>query len=244
MDIDMEKKKIQLDVHTHTIMSGHAFSTLQEMVTEAAAQGLQILGITEHGPHIPGTCDPIYFRNLHVVPRHMKGVRLLMGAELNILDTTGAIDLDEHYYRMLDLRIAGIHSVCWHGGTREENTAGMVAAIRNPWTHIISHPGDGAAELDYRPIVQAAAETHTLLEINNTSFRPARGLVKAHDNNLAILRLCREQGVPVILGSDAHIACSIADYGYLYPLLQETNFPDELIMNYDTERFLNYLSIE
>ncbi|MGN0233801.1 MAG: phosphatase [Bacteroidaceae bacterium] len=244
MNIEKEKRKIRLDVHTHTVMSGHAFSTIQEMVHEAANQGLDILGITEHGPNIPGTCNPIYFRNLHVVPRQMYGVRLLLGAELNILDTQGTLDLDEHYYQMMDLRIAGIHSVCWQGGSREENTAGMVAAIRNPWTHIISHPGDGAAELDYEPIVRAAAETHTLLEINNTSFRPARGLVKAHDNNLRILHLCREQGVPVILGSDAHISFSIADYGYLYPLLQETRFPDELIMNYDTEKFLRYLSIE
>ena len=31
--------------------------------------------------------------------------------------------------------------------------------------------------------------------------------------------------------------------GFLYPLLEETNFPDELIMNYDTERFLSYLNI-
>lgn len=243
MDIQKERAKIRLDVHTHTVMSGHAFSTVQEMASEAARQGLDILGITEHGPNIPGTCNPIYFRNLHVVPREMYGVRLLLGAELNILDTHGTLDLDEQYYRMLDLRIAGIHSICWQGGTREENTAGMVAAIRNPWTHIISHPGDGAADLDYEPIVRAAAETHTLLEINNTSFRPARGLVKSHDNNLQILRLCREQAVPVILGSDAHISFSIADYGYLYPLLEEAQFPDELIMNYSTERFLNYLGI-
>ncbi|MDY5327796.1 MAG: PHP domain-containing protein, partial [Bacteroidaceae bacterium] len=117
MDIQKEKGKIRLDVHTHTVMSGHAFSTVQEMAREAARQGLDILGITEHGPNIPGTCNPIYFRNLHVVPREMYGVRLLLGAELNILDTHGTLDLDEYYYRMLDLRIAGIHSVCWQGGT-------------------------------------------------------------------------------------------------------------------------------
>ena len=61
--------KILLDVHTHTVASGHAFSTLQEMVRTAADKGLQILGITEHTGGIPGTCSPIYFRNLPVVPR-------------------------------------------------------------------------------------------------------------------------------------------------------------------------------
>ena len=85
----MKPEHILLDVHTHTIASGHAFSSLQEMVHAAAEKGLQILGITEHAPGIPGTCSPIYFRNLHVVPRKMYGVELLLGAELNILDYEG-----------------------------------------------------------------------------------------------------------------------------------------------------------
>ena len=46
--------KIELDVHTHTIASGHAFSSLQEMVRAAADKGLKLLGITEHTPGIPG----------------------------------------------------------------------------------------------------------------------------------------------------------------------------------------------
>ena len=71
--------KIELDVHTHTIASGHAFSTLQEMAQAAADKGLKVLGITEHSPGVPGTCHPIYFRNLHVVPRRMYGVELLLG---------------------------------------------------------------------------------------------------------------------------------------------------------------------
>ena len=236
--------KYKLDVHTHTIASGHAYSTIEEMARAAARKGLEILGITEHAPGIPGTCDPIYFRNLHVVPREMSGVRLLLGAELNILDVKGTLDLDEHYYRMFDLRIAGIHSLCWQGGTREENTAGMVAAIQNPWTHIISHPGDGTALLDFLPIVLAAKESHTLLEINNSSLNPVRHKEAARANNLEILRLCRRYEVPVLLGSDAHIAFSIADYGFILPLLAETAFPEGLILNDKPREFLRYLSID
>ena len=235
-------KKISLDVHTHTIMSGHAYSTLQEMAAVAQQKGLDILGITEHAPGIPGTCDPIYFRNLHVVPRQMGSLRLLLGAELNILDTSGTIDLDETIYPLLDLRIAGIHLLCWQGGTIEENTQGMVNAIRNPWTHIITHPGDGTAELLFEPIVLAAKETNTLLEINNSSLNPVRGKQKALANNLEILRLCKHYEVPVILGSDAHFSASIADYGFVWPLLQETDFPDQLIVNYNSQQFLEYIS--
>ena len=75
--------KYKLDVHTHSVASGHAYSTIEEMARFAAQKGLEILGITEHAPGIPGTCDPIYFRNLHVVPRQLFGVRLLLGAELS-----------------------------------------------------------------------------------------------------------------------------------------------------------------
>ncbi len=234
--------KIALDVHTHTIVSGHAFSTLQEMVAAAQEKHLDILGITEHAPGIPGTCHPIYFRNLHVVPRRMGKLRLLLGAELNILDTKGTLDLDEDIYRMLDIRIAGIHALCWQGGSRQENTAGMIAAIRNPWTHIISHPADGTAELHFEPIVLAAKEAHTLLEINNSSLNPVREKLSARNNTLELLRLCKKHEVPVILGSDAHISFSIADYSFVWPLLAETEFPDGLIMNYTPDRFLHYIA--
>ena len=233
--------ELKLDVHTHTIMSGHAYSTLQEMVTAAQQKKLDILGITEHAPGIPGTCNPIYFRNLHVVPRQMGSLRLMLGAELNILDTKGTLDLDEYYYRMLDIRIAGIHLLCWQGGTIEENTAGMIAAIRNPWTQIISHPGDGTAELLFEPIVLAAKETRTLLEINNSSLNPRRNKDAALKNNIEILRLCKRYEVPVILGSDAHISYDIANYSFIWPLLAETDFPDALIMNYFPDRFLEYI---
>ena len=50
--------KTLLDVHTHTVASGHAFSTLQEMAVAASEKGLKLLGITEHAPGIPGTCSP------------------------------------------------------------------------------------------------------------------------------------------------------------------------------------------
>ena len=235
--------KTLLDVHTHTIMSGHAYSTIQEMAKTAADKGLQILGITEHAPSITGTCDPIYFTNMYVVPRKMYGIRLLMGAELNILDTHGTLDLSEYYYAKMDLRIAGIHSLCWEGGTVEENTQGMINAIRNPWTHIISHPGDGTADLLFEPIVLAAKETPTLLEINSSSLRPLRHKDKAYGNNMEILSLCKKYEVPIILGSDAHISFDIANYENALPLLKESEFPEELVINDKPELFFQYLNI-
>ena len=119
----------------------------------------------------------------------------------------------------------------------------MLNVIRNPKIHIISHPGDGTAELDFEPLVLAAKESHTLLEINNHSLAPQRNKAAARDNNLQLLRLCKKYDVPTILGSDAHISFQIADYERLVPLLEETQFPDELIMNFWSDRFFEYLGL-
>lgn len=210
---------------------------MQEMAQAAAEKGLQLLGITEHAPGIPGTCAPIYFKNLRCVPCQMYGVELMLGVELNILNYQGDIDMEEELLSRLDLRIAGIHSLCYTPGTTDENTNAMIGAIRNPWVDIISHPGDGTASLHFEPIVLAAKEHHTLLEINNSSLNPIRQKVAARDNNLEILRLCKRYETPVILGSDAHISFDIANYDHLHELLRLTEFPEALIMNDKVEAF-------
>ncbi|MDE6147628.1 MAG: phosphatase [Bacteroidales bacterium] len=235
--------KALADLHTHTVASGHGYSTLQEMARAAAEKGIEILGVTEHGPAVPGACDSLYFKNMIVIPRVMYGVRLLLGAEINILDTSGKLDMSDDECRMLDLRIAGIHSVCWKGGTAEENTEGVLNVMRNPLIHIISHPGDGTAELCFEPLVLESANSHTLLEINSHSLHPARHKTAARDNNIAILKLCKKHGVPVILGSDAHISFSVGCYDYVLPLLNETGFPEELIMNDKPELLMEWLGI-
>ena len=231
-----------IDVHTHSIASGHAYSTLVEMVSEAQNRGLKIFGITEHTPALPGACHSIYFRNLHVVPRQWGDMRLLLGAELNIINSKGDIDLEDEFFPMLDIRIAGIHKLCWENGTAEENTEGMIRVIQNPWINVISHPGDGTAELNFEPIVIAAKEHNTFLEINNSSLNPVRGKThKSIPNNIEILNLCKKYEVPVILGSDAHITFDIANYDNILPLLNETEFPEELIINDKPNAFIKLL---
>jgi len=51
------------DMHTHTIASGHAYSTIKEMAEAAQEKGIKLLGITEHSKNMPGSCHDIYFAN-------------------------------------------------------------------------------------------------------------------------------------------------------------------------------------
>lgn len=84
------------DLHTHTVASGHAYSTLLENVHMAAMRGLKVYGHSDHARLMPGTTDEIYFTNFKVIPREIEGVRILHGIEANILDELGTIDVSQN----------------------------------------------------------------------------------------------------------------------------------------------------
>ena len=84
-----------LDLHTHTIASGHAYNTMNEMIAAAKLRGLEIYGITEHAPRMNGSCTEMYFQNFRILPREKDGMTVLHGVELNILDAEGHVDLTE-----------------------------------------------------------------------------------------------------------------------------------------------------
>lgn len=232
-----------LDVHTHTIMSGHAFCTLNEMIAEAQRHNLAIFGVSEHAPALPGACHEVYFRNLHIVPRQYGTMRLLLGAELNILDYEGSVDItNPAVLDCLDHVIAGLHSLCYTDGTRQQNTSALIGAIENPRIQIISHPCDGtASDFDIEAVVLAAKRTGTLLELNSSSLNPTRHKTLAHPMFCQMLRLCKQHDTPIILGSDAHHTTSICDYHFALPLLEETDFPEALIVNDKPELFLQII---
>lgn len=236
-----ENMNIELDVHTHTIVSGHAYSTIREMAKEASLKGLKLLGITEHTPGIPGTCSPIYFENLKVVPREMFGVKLLMGAEINIIDYVGKLDLEDRIIDKLDIRIAGIHNHCYTPGTIEQNTNAVIEAIKNPKIDIISHPADGTCSLDYEMLVQTAGKYNTLLELNNNSLKPINERRGARENNISMLKLCKKHNVTIILASDAHVDIDVGSLQYAYEIIREVEFPDELIVNKSATSFLDLI---
>ena len=110
--------KILADTHTHTIASGHAYSTADENARQAAEQGLRLLALTDHAPAMQNTTCHAYFANLHVIPEELRGVRILRGVELNILDYNGSVDLDEKTLSRLDIAIASLHLPCIAPGSR------------------------------------------------------------------------------------------------------------------------------
>lgn len=231
-----------LDVHTHTLASGHAYNTMTEMIRAAQERSLEVYGITEHAPTMPGSCQSFYFHNLKVVPRQHGDLEVLLGVELNILDEKGTVDLEEPYLGRMDVAIASLHIPCIDPGSREWNTQCLISAMKNPHINIIGHPDDGRYPVDYEAIVQAAKETHTLLELNNNSLNPGGFRKNTRENDAEMLKLCMKYKVPVIMGSDAHYHEDILNHGRALSLLEEVQFPEELVVNTDKEKLYQYIN--
>lgn len=236
--------KFIADTHAHTLVSGHAYSTIREMAAAGAAKGLQVLALTEHAPKMPGTCHLFYFQNLDVVPREINGLRLLFGAELNILDSDGTVDLPEKLCEDLDIVIASIHPPCFKkDSTMEEVTRAYVEAMKKPYVNIIGHPDDGRFPIDYEILVKTAKETKTLLELNNSSLRPQSFRQGTRENILTMLDLCKQYEVPVTTGSDAHVDVDAGNFCNIEDILEHCCFPEELIVTTNFEKLKPYLNL-
>ncbi|MBU5592591.1 phosphatase [Clostridium sp. MSJ-4] len=230
--------KYVLDTHTHTIESGHAYSTLIENLKWACKKGLKILCTTDHGPAMPGGPHEFYFGNLKVLPLHMEGIIHLKGCEANIMDIDGNLDISNRFQERLDIIIASLHDVCITPRSREENTRALIKVMDNPLVDIIGHPGNPSFPIFEEELVKKAKEKNVLIEINNSSFRSRLG---SEDNCIKIASLCKEYGANIVMGSDAHICYDIGGFDKSEAILKKVNMPEELIINLDENRLINYL---
>ena len=228
------------DLHMHTIMSGHAFGTIREMAASAAEKNLQLIGITEHGPGIPGTCAPIYYLNFRSAPRKLYGVEILHGCEVNIC-TGGTLSLGQRYLDELDYAIAGIHGFCYEDEGIAKNTDSVIKCMADPKVRIISHPDDSRYPLDYAALVQGAKEYGVALEVNNSSLTPISFRPGCRENYQRMLPLCMEYGVPIIVDSDAHDPLVVGSFDLAIQVLEDTGFDESLILNTDIEKVKRFL---
>ena len=233
-------KPFVADVHMHSIVSGHAFGTIRELAQAASEVGLKLIGITEHGPGIPGTVDPIYFRNLADAPRLLYGVEVLYGSEVNIL-VDGTLSLGRRHLDCLDYACAGIHTPCYTDQGIVKNTDNVIACMADPKVRFITHPDDGRYPLDYPALVQGAKEHGVALEVNNSSLRKPTMRPGCVENYEKMLPLCMEHRVPLIANTDAHDPFAVGNFSFAAALLERLGVDEELLLNQDLDRLKAFL---
>lgn len=226
-----------LDVHIHTTASGHAYSTFREVIDAAKKKNLELVGIADHAPSVPGAIHDFHFVNFKVIPRDAYGIKIAMGAELNIIDYSGSTDLAARMLKRLDFAIASLHRECIETGSVAENTAALIGAMRNPHVVIIGHPDNPQFPADLDAVARAAADTGVLLEVNNSSYLPGGHRIGSADNAKLMLAACKKYGTKIIMGSDAHIELDVGNHELSRQVLAENNFPEELVVNTSVDKF-------
>ena len=229
---------IRIDTHTHSLASGHAYSTIDDLAKGARRRGLAGFVLTDHGPSMPGTTHAYHFGNLRILPKRIHGVRFYTGVEANIIDASGTVDLAGYLLARLDFVLAGLHDICMEPGTLVQNTKAMIAAIANPLVDAISHPGNPIYPVDFLEVVRAACAYGKALEINNSSFRIRTG----SDASCALMaRLCAKEGALVVCGSDAHYWRDVGRVPLALRVIEDALIPRDKVVNTSVEGFETFL---
>lgn len=232
------------DMHTHTIASGHGTScTISDMAKAASARGLALLGITDHGPATMAAGTSSYFRGIAGTSRMRFGVRVCCGVEANIISYDGRLDLDDEILEKLDYAIVSVHFQNLKPAGEVADTQAYICAMRHPKVRILGHPDDVRYPLDYEALADAAAANGVIFELNNASLTPGGYRGDTREADVRILRACRRRNLPILLASDSHGTAHIGDFAFARKLLQEMDFPEELVLNGRPAAVLGQLGI-
>lgn len=230
---------ILAETHAHTNVSDHAYNSLSEMIAAAQERGLELLSITNHAPAIPDGAHIWHFENLKAVPRKIDGLYVLRGAEANIIDMEGNVDLPESVLTRLDIVNASIHTDPLKAGTIQEHTNAYLGVVHNPYLDIIGHCGDPRYPFDMEAVLTEAKKYDKIVEINNHTFVVRKRNI---ENCRKIAMLCKKIGVKVVASSDAHSIYELKSIPkHSLQVFEEVGMPEELVMNTTADKLLNHL---
>jgi len=231
-----------LDIHCHTVNSTHAYSTITENAAHAASIGLTHIGIADHGPGMPGGAHLYHFANLWVLPDVIGGVRVFKGAEANIMNPDGKLDLSDGILAKMDFVIASMHRVVIKPTDRDTHTQTLINAMDNPHVHILGHPIDISFDIDMTAVVAAAARTGTIIEINEKTLDPGSYRHLDDELTLDLLKLCQQFKVQVLASSDAHFATLVGDFPRAKALIEQSGIDEVLVINTCEKRLMDVVA--
>ncbi len=226
-----------MDLHSHTVACYHAYSTVHEYVMQAEEIGMQMIAITDHGPDLPDAPHCWHFHNLKVIPRLVRAVAVLRGAEANIR-ADGSLDLTDDELKRLDIVLAGFHPN-YASVSREENTRLLKKVICSGVVDVIAHPGNPQYPIDFEEVLVCAKEHNVAIEINSSSSINSRRGSHAYCAEGA--RLANKIGNTISLGSDSHICYFLGRFEESYKVIEESGLNYQNIINISPIKVLDFL---
>ncbi|MBI1368078.1 MAG: DNA polymerase/3'-5' exonuclease PolX [Planctomycetes bacterium] len=210
----IELSDIKAELHAHTTASDGLWS-IEELAEAAKRRGFHTVAVTDHSASsvIANGLDAKrlekHIEAVHAANKNIKGITILAGSEVDIL-ADGKLDYPDELLAELDIVVASPHVAL----TQEPNkaTARLLAAIENPYVHILGHPTgrlvgrrEGLSP-DMAKLIKAAADTGTALEINAHHYRLDLRDVHA--------RAAIEAGVKLAIDCDAHGPADLDELRY------------------------------
>jgi DNA polymerase (family X) len=211
----VERADLTGTFHCHTDWSDGG-ATLVEMVEAAREAGLSYLGIADHSKsagYAGGlTVERVRQQWAEIDALNKKlgpSFRIFKGTECDIL-TDGSLDYPDDVLEGFDYVVASVHSV--FGLDLKVMTDRIVRAVRNPFVTMLGHPTgrlllarDGYA-VDLDVVIEAAAESGTMIEINANPHRLDLDSIHA--------RKAKAKGISIPINPDAHATGGFADLEY------------------------------
>ena len=233
---------IRGDLHDHTDWSGDGRMTLRQLLDSAVQRGWEYIAVTDHAEdlRINGLDREAMRRQrdeVRTLRRAYDNLAVLHGAELNI-GADGTVDYDPAFVAGYDWTVASVHSQ--FALDVREQTARVLAAIRNPDVHAIGHLTGrrigrrAGIRLDLDAVLDACRETGTALEVNCHLDRL--------DAPADVLRDAAASGVLVVISTDAHRVNELANHRWGVRLARRGRVPREQVANtWSVERFLGWI---
>lgn len=200
----IEEKEMRGMLHIHSTWSdGHA--SIRDMALAAKALGYEYIAMCDHSKaafYANGLTEDrvkAQHEEIDALNEENLGIRILKGIESDIL-ADGSLDYPDHVLDTFDLIVASVHSLFTM--PRETMTARIVRAVRNPYTTILGHAtgrlllARQGYDVDVDAVLEAAAETGTVIEINANPYRL--------DLDWRYVRKARDMGIRIAINPDAH----------------------------------------
>ena len=194
------------DLHAHTTASDGTAS-IEEMALAARDAGYEYLAITDHSASMgfgsDVSPDELRAQIERIRGVEIEGIEVLAGSEVNVLPD-GSLDYDDELLAELDWMVASVHTS--FRMSADAMTERMVRGIEHPLVDVLGHPSGRKIELrrpyeyDLEAVIDAAARSGTMLEINANPDR--------RDLNDIQSRAAAAAGVPLVISTDAHRVAS------------------------------------
>ena len=198
----IERGDLRGDLHSHTTASDGTAS-IEEMAVAARDFGYDYLAVTDHSASFgfgdEVSPDALRDQIARIRATDVDGIELLAGSEVNILPD-GSLDYPDDLLAELDWVIASVHSS--FRMSSDAMTDRIIRAVEHPLVDAIGHLTGRKLErrapyaLDVERVIEAAARTGTILEINSNPDR--------RDLNDIHARAAAAAGVPIVINTDSH----------------------------------------